>query len=61
MNKSENLRHNPDHCAELAEDVKGQPSVIDAFGFALASEQDWLSGRAPPARVPDPDFRQNHG
>jgi hypothetical protein len=66
MNESENLRHNAESCAELGEDAKTQPernrySRMEAAWLALADEQDWLSGRVPPTRLPDPYLRRNHG
>ncbi len=52
---AESYRENARNCAELASRAKDDPSKnrykrMESAWLALAEEQDWLDGQAPPAK-----------
>jgi len=53
MKQSEQFLDNAANCAELAEQASDEPAfkrfkLMEAGWLALAKEQDWLDGVAPP-------------
>jgi hypothetical protein len=56
MKQSQHFLENAENCAQMAERAPDEPTHnrykrMEAAWRALASEQDWLDGQVPPARI----------
>jgi hypothetical protein len=56
MEQSQHFLENAENCAQMAERAPDEPTHnrykrMEAAWRALASEQDWLDGQVPPARI----------